>query len=361
VLGGWAAGGSTGVARAQGGPAIAEGPAAAAPVDVTVVGKPADLERVRALGGEHTPGGVPLRWGRIDHFDPLADVLRASTVEPPPPLRCWVDMTETRRVVLYFAARGGQRFLVRGVELSGRFDELDRQSLAQVLELSISALLESAEVGITRSEARVLLSRPAAPPEPPPAATPVVVRAPPPEAPSAVVTGAIFYAGQELGAGMPVAHGPGADVALRLTTPTAERRTVFGLWASGQYQLPIRARTEDVGMQLQTLAARAGLEAERWRLRARLGAGGDWVRVAPLAGSATTEVTLAPAHWSTSLVVTATLALLVPAGRRLELRVAASADILPTAVHYDVQGPTGPLPAFTPWRIRPGLSLEVGF
>jgi hypothetical protein len=328
-----------------------------------VVGKPGDLERVRALGGAHTPGGVPLRWSRVDHFDPLSDVLRANTVELPPPLRCWVDMTETHRVVLYFAARGGQRFLVRGVELSGRFDELDRQSLAQVLELSISALLESADAGISRSEARVLLARNASPPAPPTATPAVTATAPPPSnAPSTAFAGGVFYAIQRLGGGIPTVHGPGADLALRLPPIPDGRRTVVGIWLAAQYQLPTSARTPDVGLQLQTLAARAGVEAERWHVRARLGAGADWVRVAPLAGQVLEPLVLAPAHWSTSLVVAAALAVVVPASRGVQVRASVSVDVLPTSVQYAVKSPTAtPLPVFTPDRVRPGLSLELGF
>jgi hypothetical protein len=364
-------GGGVGVARAQtpapvqtqtAAPMVAEGPVAAVPVDITVVGKPADLERVRALGGARTPGGVPLRWNRVDRFDPLADVLRAGAADPATPLRCWVDMTEAHRVVLYFAARGGQRFLVRGVELSGRFDELDRQSLAQVLELSISALLESGEAGISRSEARVLLSRGAAPAAPALAGPPGVVSAPPPaEASRVAVAGEILYGARALGTGMPLAHGPGAGLSLRRSRSADSAPGTLGLWVSGQYQVPASARSADIGLQLQTLSARAGLEVERWRLRARLGAGADWVRVAPLAGNASAPVTLASAHWSTSLVVTGGLALLIPVGPRLAAAVALSADMLPTAVHYDLQSPGGSRTAFAPWRVRPGLSLELRF
>jgi len=337
----------------------APAPAASDSVEVTVVGKPADLERVRALASARTTGGAPLRWGRVDSFDALTDVLRSASPEQTAALRCWVDMTDAHRVVLYFAARGGQRFLVRGVELSGRFDELDRQSLAQVLELSISALLESGNAGISRSEARVLLSRAATPPDPPSPA-PVVAASPPEASPpsSSRLAGAVFYGAESLGGALPFVHGPGVAVSFR-RVPGAG--LPYGAWAIGQYRAPATARDADVGMQLQTLAARAGAEIERWRLRARLGAGFDWVRVAPLLGSTGAPLTLAAAHWSTSVVVTGALALLIPLRHGLEVAVALSADVLPTAVHYDVEGASGPTPAFAPWRVRPGLSLELGF
>jgi hypothetical protein len=348
----------TSEARAQGQSSGGE-PAAQEAVEVTVVGKGADLDRLRALGGARTPAGVPLRWSRVDRFDPLTELLFPGAASERAPLRCWIDMTEARRVVLYFAARGGQRYLVRGVELSGRFDEIDRQSLAQVLELSISALLEGDAVGISRSEARVLLSRTAAPVAE--TAAPTVAVTAPPEAPRLDLSAAVFYAAEELGSRLPIVHGPGLDLALRRALDTDGRRRALGLWLTGQYQMPASATTGDVGVRLQTAAVRAGGELERAHLRARIGAGVDWVRVAPLAGGAGAAVALAPAHWSTSAVVTGALAWLITVGRRFELAATLSADLLPTSVHYDLQTATGPTPAFTPWRLRPALALALGF
>src|SRR6185436_16886777 len=110
-------------------------------------------------------GGAPVRRRRADRFDPeemLRPLAAAATTgggpSAVPPgsgapatgsgssvaataaaVRCWVDLSGARRALLYFSGRAGDRFLIRDVELSGRFDELDRQSLAQVLELSIAA------------------------------------------------------------------------------------------------------------------------------------------------------------------------------------------------------------------------------
>jgi hypothetical protein len=37
-----------------------------------------------------------------------------------------------------------------------------------------------------------------------------------------------------------------------------------------------------------------------------------------------------------------------------------SVDVLPTAVHYDVSVAGQTSTAFSPWRARPGLALELG-
>src|SRR5207237_1361463 len=83
-------------------------------VEITVVGSVADYQRLIAPIGARTPSGVPLLWNRIDRFNPLAELLRA---ESPPTasvaLRCWIDLSDLRRVTLYLAGRRGERCLAR--------------------------------------------------------------------------------------------------------------------------------------------------------------------------------------------------------------------------------------------------------
>ena len=156
--------------------------AAAAAVDVTVVGTPDDEEHVRGLAVSRALGGR-VRWLRVDAFEPasvLADVAAAGDAA----VRVWIDMTDPRRARLTFATRS-ERFLIRDVELSGRFDEVDRAALAEVLELSVGALMDNERAGLSRDEAQALLARreppdaplpaPAPLPPPPPLADPVAL------------------------------------------------------------------------------------------------------------------------------------------------------------------------------------------
>src|SRR6185295_16314451 len=134
--------------------ARAQDPAPA--VDVTVVGTADDLERVRALAPRLGTGGA--RWLRVDRLDP-ADVLRARRDGDAAAVRAWVDITVATRARLYFATRSGERFLVRDLELSGRFDEVDRAALTEVLESSIGALIADERAGLTRAEAEAVIAR----------------------------------------------------------------------------------------------------------------------------------------------------------------------------------------------------------
>jgi hypothetical protein len=372
------------LARARLAPAAEVAPAAApaTPVEITVAGSAADLRRVRDLVEPWRAGGAAPRWARAQAIDP-AEILRGDRDA----LRCWVDLTSPRRARLYFAARSGERFLVRDVELPGGFDEIGRQSLAEVLELSLAALLADERAGLSRAEAQALLderqraaARPAEPapsppvplPAAPPAAPPPSLAATPaaPGAPSPLGVG-VFYAAQIPGGELPVAHGPGLALDLDLGPG---RRRALAAWLEGRYQLPEHAARDTIGLDLSTIAARAGLglrfatgsaagdDARALRPRAvalRVGAGVDFVQLRPEAGSGGGAPALTPARWSTSLVLTGAAALALAAGRRASVELRLFADLLPVAVHYDLEVDGRASPVFSPWRVRPGLALAV--
>ena len=329
-------------------------------VELIVVGAETPYQSLRHRIGSYAPRGAPLSWNRIDRFNPLAELLRGDVRPNPRSLRCWVDLSDLRRATLYFAAPGGERFLVRDVALSGRLDEIDQQSLAQVLELSIAALLEDADVGMSRAQAREMLTR--APPVPAEPAPPQAARR------WDLVPGA-FYAAQLIAASLPVAQGPGLDLAVRRARDegaTAGGR--FGPWIAGQYQLSSTARQQDIGVRLQTVAARAGVEATWWHLRARAGAGADWIRVTPLPGTANASAVPVAPHWSRTLVVSGAIAARIPMGlelsgaRRPAFTVALFVDAAPQTIRYQVQDTPGTVRvAFAPRRLRPGMALGLTF
>jgi hypothetical protein len=399
------------VARAQ--PRAVDEGAREAPLDITVVGTPGNLQWARSLVGPRSLGSTP-RWARVDSFDP-AELLVAGGAARANLLGCWLDLSDPRRARLYFAARSGERFLVRDVELSGRFDELDRESLAEVLALSIAALRENQRAGLTRAETEALLAerahRPlaagaaparAAPPAAP--AAPARAAAPPPTAGSASAApmpmltslpatsppssssspspspspspaplglqlGA-FYAAQALSPDLPVAQGPG----LLASAGGAAATHGLSVWLSGQYQLPATQRGAEVGLRVEAVAARAGLQlgwpveragggaasARRW-LIARLGAGVDFDHLSPQPGTTDPSAVLTPARWSSSLVVSAAIGAAAPIGRRVHLAVELFADLLPTAVRYDLNVNGNLSTAFASWRLRPGLALGLTF
>jgi hypothetical protein len=335
-------------------------PDASRPADVSivVVGGLEDLERMRDLLDRRLSATRKTAWSRADLLAP-ADVLGAAP--PTGGLRCWLDLRDRRRARMVFAARSGERFLVRDVELSGNFDELDRAALAEVVELSIEALFENDRAGLSRGEAEALLARRAAPPPPSPAAS---GRSPLADAPAAVrqVTHyelGVFYAAQAQAAGLPVIQGPGLSLARssELERDSAARRRFVAGWLTGQYRLPETVRGTVAAVRLDAVAARAGLEVGRRQLRARLGAGVDLVHVSPEAVAP--SVALSAPHWSYGFALAGSVRLALYAGHGLRLWGSLLVDLLPTAVDYGVDVGGTVTPVFSPWRARPGLAFDV--
>ena len=322
-------------------------------VDITLVGGAAAYDGLRARVGDRMPFGVSLLWSRLDRFNPLAELLRGVPGTRTTTFRCWVDLSDLGHATLYFADQRGERFLVRELPLSGRFDEVDQQSVAQVMELSISALIENDEIGFSRAQARELLAR---------AKPPIVQSAASGAAPPAPVrrwnlTTGLFYAIEDVGSGVPLAHGPGLIGTLA--------REHAGVWLAGQYQVPAEARQPEIGLRLQTISARAGVGAHWGRYRARLGAGANWTHVTPLAGAAAANPMLAAPHWSMSWVASAAVAARLPLegafGDLLALSLVLFADAMPSTTEFRFQDATGTHVAFAPRRLRPGLALELAY
>jgi hypothetical protein len=382
----WGTSGSAQVDEPPSSPARA---ADAAAVEITVVGGPRDLQRIRSVVRPRPIGGSAPRWTSVARFDPM-EILEAVRDSPSTVVHGWVDTSDPRRVRLYFAARSGQRFLVRDVELSRNFDEVDRESLASVVELSITALLENERASLTRAQmqqvlvAREQVAREQAAREqaareqathepqrdvPSPRHSEIVAMPPPiaathgsgPSGPALRVDLGVFYAANAPGGGLPVAHGPGLDLALAGRT---EDRWTLGVWLSGQYLWASQFAGDSVGVELQSIALRGGLElllpVLASQMSARLGVGTDAVYLSPRPGSIDPNAMLTPARWSESLALTVALGIRRNLGSRFILGGAIFADVLPTAVHYDQSANGMSSEVISPRRIRPGLMLEIG-
>jgi len=327
-------------------------------VDVTVVGSPGDAEHVRGLAVSRALGGR-VRWLRVDAFDP-ASVLARGVTAGDSPVRVWIDMTEPRRARLTFATRS-ERFLIRDVELSGRFDEVDRAALAEVLELSVDALMENERAGLSRDEAQAILARRAQPAEPllPPAALPP----PPPLVIPSRWSAGVFYAAQAPTGGPEIAQGAGLLLARARDPRGQQRGQGLLVWVAGQWNT-LDAASDRAGalisVQLDTIAARAGVEiGSDAGVGLRAGVGADFVHIAPQAVFPDASIALAPARWSTQLI--ASLAGRVNLTVLGPVRVAGLfvVDFTPTAVNYDVATNGALSPVFSPGRLRPGIAIEL--
>jgi hypothetical protein len=170
-----------------------------------------------------------------------------------------------------------------------------------------------------------------------------------------------FYAAQSLGGGLPLAHGPG----LLLEATGGRDRPGLGVWLSGQYRWRERYSGTSAGVEVETVAARAGLAYAlplgSVQFGARLGAGIDATRLSPRPGTIDPTATLTPARWTESLVLMATLGACKQLGSHVRGGLEIFADAVPETVHYDqrVSGVTSEVAA--PSRIRPGLLILLGF
>lgn len=347
-------------ARTQ--PVVIDPPEAspAATTEISVIGTEADLVWVRALIRPGPADGRLLRWRRIDHFDPR-DVLRANG-EAHDGIGCWIDLTDAKRPRIYFAARSGERFLIRDLGLSGAFDELDRATLAEVLDLSLLALHEDDRAGLSRAETEDLLARRTAPTAKPLLAPPGAPVVAPPAAPVVVPSPALrlgtFYAGQGFSTELPIVQGPGLILSWAFWGGERSRR-LLAAWLSVQYQLPADDQGAEVGLRLQTVAPRAGIQVRLSRgLDARLGLGADLSHLTPLAGTANATATLTPPRWSNSLLVTAAVGATVPVTKRIEIEALVFADFLPAAVDYNLAVGAETTTVVSSFRLRPGIALE---
>jgi hypothetical protein len=342
-------------------------PSSSQAIEIIVVGRPDAFERLRALLDRRLSALGTTAWSRAERVD-AGEVLAVS---PRHALRCWIDLGDRRRARLTFAARSGERFLVRAFELSGDLDEIDRAALAEVIELSIGALLEDERAGLSRGEAQALLARrapgPAAPPSGPVPPIPPGAPSPLADAPALVWQGqrfelGVFYGARAMAAGLPIENGPGFSLGLsdEITRRRYWRRLFNGGWISAQFLWPETLTGAAAGVRLQTIAARLGIELGLYRLRLRLGAGYDFVHLSPQM----TGAPLAPAaaHWSTQFVYETSVRAAVLHVRSCHVWLNLFADIFPTAIDYGVVDAGGTFqPVFSPWRVRPGLAVELLF
>ncbi len=345
--------------------------ASAAATEIAVVGSEADLARVRALVRPKPAAGA-IRWRRLDEFRPpeildTADTSGARSAAT----RCWIDLTDARRARLYFAGRSGARFLIRDVALSGRFDELDLTSLAEVIDQSLAAVLDDERAGISRAEAEHLLAPKPAEPAPSVAPPAVTVTAPS-EAYTATwnrsIRAGVFYAAQTFAPALPLVSGPGLVVS-GPAIAGAGGRWQLGAWLTGQYQIAGDATGDLASVRLATIATRAGAcvlrafgdpRSARWAIEVRAGAGADTIHLTPEAGTRDGSAALTPARWSTSLALTAAAGVVTMFGSdRFRLGARLYADVLPIATHYDVAVDGQPTTVVAPDRVRPGLVVDL--
>ena len=296
----------------------------------------------------------------------------------------FVEVPSDRVARLSFRGPRAARFLLRELGLGNGLDDVGREAVAQVVESSVAVLLSYSSEGMSRDEASaVLASAPSAPPAP----GTVVDRGPRPAPPArpaaapaaaaratggtppnrATAGGAVWrgwlapryslaYAGRELGP----AHGPGAEAALERAGAhllvrarlVAERRFV--------QEITTTALDADVRDDSARVLIELGWAPDaRQAISLGLGFGADMTAVQPGAARATDVM---PAAATTHVVPVARTELRYEIGGAA-WRVAALlfADLSLFDTHYDIVRAGGAERLATPWPVRPGAAVVVGW
>jgi hypothetical protein len=337
-------------------------------VQITVAPNEEQLAKVRDAVGHRAFASAAVRWSAVPAIEPR-DVVRPPASRGEAAVRVWIDLTRPRSTRLYFANAAGARFLVRDLSLSTSFDAVDREAVGQVLELAVSALLEDDRVGLSRQQMESLLG--AVPEAPRPPAPPPKDAVPPPvPAWRPTLDVAVSYTVQAFADAVPVAHGPG----LAVDVGAVHGPLALSLWTTGQYQVPQSFEQSGVGIELSALAVRAGFEgalriAPRRAGRlfsetfagVRLGAGVDFVRVRPFAPASDPGLMLSAPYWRTVPVLVAGVRFVVSVGDDVEVVAEPMVDFVLTRAHYDVMAAGGSSTLLSPFTVRPGATLAVGW
>ncbi|MDP9001855.1 MAG: hypothetical protein M3O46_17280 [Myxococcota bacterium] len=324
-------------------PSSAETPPAA--VDIIVAGRP---EAASQLENAVVLGDRLVRWAVVDRMT-VSDVVQRPSESGPGATRAWIDCSRSDRVRIYFANWNTERFMAREVPLPDGFNEVALETLGQVMETSLSALTADAKTGMSRAEmASVYESEPDA------------ESALPPQSSWGTTFGA-FYAVQVFASEHLIEHGPG------LTAALGQREGTWrpAAWLSAQYQFPETINAALIGVRLDTLGLRGGVQmmrglSPRVALGVRGGAGADMVHISPRQGSAQ-HAALSPERFSWESVAQLALLCSVRVGPGVVLSTALLADADLASRHYDVIVDGSTVRALTPWNIRPGLMAGVSW
>lgn len=335
-------------------------PIASPVVRITSVGRalgPASLERML---GPALKSSFDLRFSSSQHFQ-VEDLFRIRT-DSLERIHVWVVTEEPSKARIYFANHDGTRYLMRDLERSNPINEMDREAIAQAIEWSLQAISEGT-AGMTREEAKELLSEPAKEESSSPPAEPI-----PPAAEKIwrrKTTGwlpevALLHDWTPVSGEMLGAQGP----ALRVGADKLSQRGQLGLSVNVHYQSPQRHAEDGVALELQSVGVRMDVRylatslIEGSGIGFRLGLGLDAVFSSPEA----LDWTRFEAEESTSYFVPFLAAgfvwqFHVEPSVRFETSLGVQVDI--ADFQYDVVTADGTQTLVSPWPVRPSLGLGV--
>jgi hypothetical protein len=322
--------------------------------DIAVAGPEASCSRVRSVVSELLEReGVVVSTSRLDGIRPEA-VLAAPTPSARSPIDAWIDVGSTREALLYFRDASAQRFVLRRLTLENGLDEVAVEEIGQIVKSVVLALAAGDEPALTIAQARAMLQ---APDREAPKPTPTVASAPTP----LVAEIGVGLIGQLFSPEIPLS--PRLDLRLAFLVDHDWRlHGPLGGWISVGYGETLQYRSTTIGLDLTTVAARAGALCEPWhsaRVITRIGIGGGF-----------DLIDFTPQRSSSGVTPAATGRFLTPLGAvvagvglkvvgPLSFGAGAEIDFYPADVHYDLQQTDGRMRLLVPYRVRPGLMLTV--
>lgn len=342
--------------------ATAQGDTRTTIADVHVITGPVQFDQLKAVIGPERLGQVTLRWYRQEYLS--AATLLKATVNPDVRVRCLLDLSQPNRATLYFADRSSQRFLYREMPLTYDLDALERQALAQIMELSVGAILDESALTLSRAEAEALLhdKSPTTEGEPAPKSTNVTLVVP------------RFSIGwlHSIDGFVPN-HAWVHTTGLRLGTSLYMPNSRTALSFHGLYRLPSTYRTAQVGAEVD--GYRFGAEWTQsiplrmpasvpfgWAMGLGLGFGVEVIDVQPTAGTdSSLELALASPARLTIPLLSANLRVSYETASRCSIALATTVDWSTKAISFEVEDSGTRRTAFSARGFRPGLRLELSW
>lgn len=327
---------------------------------------------------------VRLGWSFRTSIEPR-EVLARQAPEFSLLARIWLDLRSSTRAILYVVDTRGDRFLVRVLSVPGGYDEVARESLGNILESTLDALLLGGEVGLSRASATAQVERELGSLDDPSrdgtdVATFEVATADTPDTPlpglaplseeavnRAPAHSVGLFDAILLGASVDTLRDTEAlRVAPQLSTyifgATPAALAVFGGLSAG-YSLPATWSGAEAGVELHGPSLRLlggvrrrGLGAT-WRAAA--GVGVELLHVSPRAYH--NDARPVDAFWIASPLLCGRLAFEPELTDRWFLSFALGADLDLAGHHFDIDRAGTRSTVLQPWRVRPVALVALGF
>lgn len=346
---------------------------------VTVVGSSAQLAETKAAISTERFRAV--QFARAEAMS--ADAVLGAGADAAPTIRVWVDWSEAGKLYFYFAYFPAKRFLIRSMKADAHLDEIERDALSHILELSVSAMLEGETAGLSQEEVRPLLEQRSRPKpskaEPKPKAAETAAAHPPsepierpPAAEGEVVESRVPWdVGVSYAASLhydeTLAHGPGLSVAV---SPFAKAPIYF--LAELHYRLPQTYTRSLAGVRESALSPRIGAEARFFLVGGKnagpklLGGGGlafgaNIGTISPESGDGGEPLSPEPQQTLLDFAVSVPAFLLLRLTDQAAVQLGLFVEMVPHPVRYDVLVDDELQTAFDAVPVRPGAFLAMRF